>query len=96
MLFMVIETFKNNDALAVYQRLREQGRMMPNGLRYINSWIEVNFHRCFQLMECENLQRFQEWVIQWNDLMDFEIVPVLPSKETIDTINPVLTTREAS
>ncbi len=95
MLFMVIETFKNKDALAVYQRLRAQGRMMPNGLRYISSWIEVNFHRCFQLMECENLQRFQDWVIHWNDLMDFEIVPVLPSKETIESINPVLTTRES-
>jgi hypothetical protein len=90
MLFMVIEKFKNNDALAVYRRFRERGRMMPDGLEYVGSWIEANFDRCFQLMECDDPRKFQQWVIQWRDLMDFEIVPVLSSKDTMETISPAL------
>ena len=82
MLFMVVERFKNRDAGAVYDRLRERGRMMPEGLRYVGSWIEANFDRCFQLMECDDPRLFQEWIVHWHDLVDFEIVPVVPSKET--------------
>ena len=90
MLFMVIEKFKNKDALAVYRRSRERGRMMPDGLNYVASWIEANFDRCFQLMECDDPRLFQQWVIQWHDLMDFEIVPVVSSKDTMETISPTL------
>ncbi len=90
MLFMVIEKFKNKDALAVYRRFRERGRMMPDGLEYVGSWIEANFDRCFQLMECDDPRKFQQWVIQWRDLMDFEIVPVVSSKDTMETISPAL------
>src|SRR5262245_1525200 len=79
MLFMVIERFKGRDPVPIYTRLREQGRAMPDGLRYLDSWIEANFDRCFQLMECADAELFQRWVIQWRDLMDFEIVPVSPS-----------------
>lgn len=80
MLFMVIERFKNRDPAPIYARLREQGRGMPDGLRYVDSWIEVSFDRCFQLMECEDALLLQRWILQWRDLMDFEIVPVSPSK----------------
>ena len=90
MLFMVIEKFKNKDALAVYRRSGEHGRMIPDGLTYVASWIEANFGRCFQLMECDDTKKFQQWVIQWRDLMDFEIVPVLSSKDTMETISPAL------
>jgi hypothetical protein len=90
MLFMVIEKFKNKDALAVYRRFREDGRMMPDGLEYVGSWIEANFDRCFQLMECDDPRKFQQWVIKWHDLMDFEIVPVVSSKDTMETIGPAL------
>ena len=90
MLFMVIEKFKNRDALAVYRRFRERGRMMPDGLKYVGSWVEVNLDRCFQLMECEDLKKFQLWMMQWRDLIDFEIVPVISSKDTMETINPAL------
>ncbi|HJR06061.1 MAG TPA: DUF3303 family protein [Pyrinomonadaceae bacterium] len=83
MLFMVVERFKNRDAKAVYQRLRERGRMMPEGLRYVDSWVETNFDRCFQLMECEDPLLFREWIEQWEDLMEFEIVPVITSKEAV-------------
>jgi hypothetical protein len=81
MLFMVIERFKERDAAPIYERLQSKGRMMPEGLKYVDSWIERNFDRCFQLMECERLELFQQWIAQWKDLMDFEIVPVVTSKE---------------
>ncbi len=90
MLFMVIERFKNRDAMAVYKRFREQGRMMPEGLRYVDSWTEANFDRCFQLMECDDVRLFQQWTVQWQDLMEFEIIPVVPSKETVELFAPML------
>ena len=90
MLFMVIEKFKNRDAQAVYRRFRDHGRMMPDGLKYVASWIEVNFDRCFQLMECDDPRMFQQWVIRWHDLIDFEIVPVVSSKDTMETISHAL------
>lgn len=93
MLFMVIERFKDRDAAATYERLRDQGRMMPEGLAYIDSWVEPNFDRVFQLMECDELTLFQQWIAQWNDLMEFEIVPVVPSRDTIRTITPLLDSR---
>ena len=82
MLFMVIERFRDRDAKAVYRRFREQGRMMPDGLNYVGSWIEANFDRCFQLMECDDARLFQDWLLNWNDLVGCEIVPVVPSEET--------------
>jgi hypothetical protein len=81
MLFMVIERFNERDAAPVYERFRKMGRMMPEGLKYVDSWVERNFDRCFQLMECESPELFKQWTAEWQDLMDFEIVPVVPSKE---------------
>jgi len=90
MLFMVIERFKSRDAKAVYRRFRDHGRGMPDGLRYVNSWIEVTFDRCFQVMECDDARLFQQWVAAWSDLIEFEIVPVVPSPETREAIEPLL------
>ena len=90
MLFMVIERFKNRDARAVYRRFREQGRMAPDGLVYVGSWIEANFDRCFQLMECADPRLLQQWVVQWQELIEFEFVPVVPSKETAEAVTPLL------
>jgi hypothetical protein len=87
MLFMVIEKFKDGNAKAVYSRNRERGRMLPDGLRYVDSWVEANLDRCFQLMECDDPRLFQEWVINWQDLVDFEIIPVVPSKQTTEAIS---------
>lgn len=78
---MVVERFKNRDAGAVYKRFREHGRMAPEGLRYIDSWVETNFDRCFQLMECDDPTLFAEWIAHWQDLADFEIVEVVTSQE---------------
>lgn len=90
MLFMVIEHFKGRDAKAVYRRFREKGRLAPDGLTYVGSWIETNFDRCFQLMECDDARLLQEWILNWADLADFEIVPVVPSKETSDIVSKYL------
>ena len=83
MLFMVIERFKNRDAKTIYHRFREKGRMMPEGLTYLGSWIEENFDRCFQLMECDDAQLLEQWANHWRDLMEFEFVPVRTSKEVV-------------
>ncbi len=94
MLFMVIERFRGRDAKSVYRRFRDRGRMAPEGLTYVGSWIEANFDRCFQLMECEDARLLQQWVANWGELIDFEIVPVVPSKETSDWLTPLLDEEE--
>lgn len=81
MLFMVIERFKNRDAATVYRRFEERGRMMPDGLKYIDSWVEANFDRCFQLMETDDPALFQEWIDNWKALVDFGVLPVVSSAE---------------
>jgi hypothetical protein len=86
MLFMVIERFRGRDAKAVYRRFRDQGRMMPDGLKYVASWIEPNFDRCFQVMECDDARLLQDWILNWGDLADFEVVPVVPSAETRELV----------
>jgi hypothetical protein len=89
-LFMVIERFKERDPVPVYRRLRDHGRSMPDGLRYVDSWIEPGFGRCFQLMECDDARLLQEWVVHWCDLMECEIVPVVPSAQTRAVVEPHL------
>jgi hypothetical protein len=81
MLYMVIESFRGGDPVPVYRRFRDQGRMMPDGLRYVSSWVETSYGRCFQLMECDDPRLFEEWFSHWSDLVDFELIPVVPSAE---------------
>ena len=84
MLYMVIETYKHG-AQSVYARAAERGRMLPPGLAYLDSWIdERRLDRCFQLMETENSALFDDWISNWIDLVDFEIVPVVNSEEAAD------------
>jgi len=81
MLFMVIEHFKGRDPAPVYKRFGEQGRLMPDGVEYVNSWIEVGMDRCFQVMKTDDPILLQEWIKNWGDLVDFEVVPVVTSAE---------------
>ena len=84
---MVIERFRSRDAAAaVYRRFGERGRMMPDGLRYVNSWVAADLGRCFQLMECDDPRLFEQWTIHWRDLVEFEIVPVVTSQEAGEAI----------
>ncbi|HYE49635.1 MAG TPA: DUF3303 family protein [Azospirillaceae bacterium] len=88
MLFMVVEKFRNQDAKAVYARFRERGRMIPEGLTMIDSWVSADLGRCFQLMEGDDVTLLQRWVAEWADLMEFEIVPVIQGRETAKALAP--------
>ena len=85
MRYMVIETNRGG-VEAVYERFRERGRMMPDGLTYIDSWVESNFERCFQLMEASDPKLFAEWTKNWDDIVDFEIIPVMSSEEAREIV----------
>ena len=82
MLYFVIETFRNQDGRAVYRRFRDKGRMVSDGLIFHDSWIAADLSRCFQVMECDDISLLQQWVGQWSDLVEFEIVPVQTGKDT--------------
>ncbi len=81
---MVIEHFKGRDPKTVYRRFVERGRLMPDGLEYVNSWIEVGMDRCFQVMKIDDALLLQEWIKNWGDLVDFEVVPVVTSAEMVE------------
>jgi Protein of unknown function (DUF3303) len=81
MLFMVIEHFKDSNAEPVGERFRHSGRMLPEGVTYHASWVDSAGARCFQIMEAPHPELLNEWVSYWDDLVDFEIVPVLTSSD---------------
>src|SRR5213593_2948903 len=81
MLYMSIERFRDGDPLPVYRRLRDEGRLVPQGLRYVASWVTEDFRRCFQIMECEDRALLTQWTARWDDLIDFEVIPVVTSAE---------------
>lgn len=90
MLFMLIERFRGGVAAPVYRRFHERGRMTPDGLRYVDSWVETDFGRCFQLMECDDPRLLQEWMSRWEDLVEFEVFTVVTSQEAAEAISPQL------
>ena len=81
MLYMIIEKFKPDRLLEMYARFDQKGRMLPEGVHYVNSWVDENVNTCYQVMESESMEKLQEWIKNWNDLVDFEIVPVITSAE---------------
>ena len=87
MLYMVIERFKEGTAPEIYRRFREKGRMTPQGLEYISSWIDLGLKTCWQLMQTEDFALFERWIENWKDLINFEIVPVRTSAEAAEVIN---------
>jgi len=90
MLFMVIERFRPGMAVEVYRRFRDRGRLAPDGVEYVSSWVDHEFSRCFQVMEAEDEAALREWTIRWEDLVEFEIVPVRTSAEAARVIAPDL------
>lgn len=89
-LYMVIETFHPGRAPDVYRRFRDRGRLAPEGLRYISSWVDLEFKRCFQVMEAADEALVREWARNWSDLVDFEIVEVRSSEQAAAVIAPEL------
>ena len=85
-LYMVIEHFKGGDAVPVYRRFRDQGRLAPEGLSYVSSWVDTNFERCYQLMETDDRRLLDEWIGRWSDIVDFEITAVITSAEATEHI----------
>jgi hypothetical protein len=89
MLYMIIEHFKGDPA-PVYRRFRDRGRLAPDGLRYVNSWVTADLQRCYQVMECDDRRLLQEWIEQWKDLVDFEVISVVTSAEAASAMAPRL------
>jgi len=81
MLFMIIEHFRNDDARPVYERFRARGRLAPDGLRYVKSWVTPDLTRCYQVMECEDRALLDQWIAAWEDIVDFEVHPVITSAD---------------
>jgi hypothetical protein len=89
-LYMVVEHYKNKDAVPVYRRFRDSGRMAPEGLFYVSRWVADSLERCYQLMETHDRRLLDEWMANWSDLVDFEVHPVITSKEAAEKIAPRL------
>jgi hypothetical protein len=90
MLFIIVEHFKNADPLPIYRRFRERGRLAPDGLHYVSSWVDEKFERCFQVMETTDPRLLDQWIANWSDIVDFEVYPVVTSKDAATRIAPRL------
>jgi hypothetical protein len=90
MLYMIIENFRDGDPVPVYRRFRDSGRQMPEGLRYVSSWVTSDLRRCYQVMETDRPELFDEWMSAWADIVDFEVVPVVTSADARAAVEPRL------
>ena len=86
MTYMIVERFRDGNPVPVYRRFREQGRLAPDGLRHLASWVTADLRQCFQIMECEDPRLLEEWTSRWSDIVDFEILPVVTSEEAADAV----------
>jgi hypothetical protein len=90
MLFMVIENFRDGDPVPVYRRFRDSGRLMPAGVRYLDSWVTSDLRRCFQVVDCVGRAELDQWIERWKDLVDFEVMPVMTSGDARAAVGPKL------
>jgi hypothetical protein len=90
MLYMIVETFRDGDALPVYRRFRDQGRMAPDGVKYVASWVTEDLRRCFQVMECDDRSLLEQWMARWEDLTEFDVIPVVTSEQAAALVAPRL------
>lgn len=86
MLYMIIEHFRDGDPVPVYRRFREKGRLAPDGLRYVSSWVTSDLKHCYQVMECDDRSQLDQWVAQWDDIVEFECIPVITSAEAASAV----------
>ena len=85
---MVVETFRGGDPVPVYRRFRDRGRLTPDGLRYLDSWVTQDLRRCFQIMACADRSLVDRWIENWKDLVDFEVIPIMTSAEARAAVGP--------
>ena len=90
MLFMILERYRDGDPVPVYRRFRERGRLAPDGLRYVSSWVTEDLRECYQVMECDDRNLIDAWISQWSDIVDFEVIPVLSSADAAAKVAPRL------
>ncbi len=83
---MVIENFRDGDPVPVYRRFRDNGRLAPDGLKYVASWVTEDLRRCFQIMECDDPSLLKQWMARWEDLTEFEVIPVVTSANAADAV----------
>lgn len=88
--FLVVERFRHGDPVPVYRRFRDRGRLAPEGLVYVSSWVDRDLSRCYQLMEADDRGLLDTWIAHWDDLVDFEVVPVISSAEAAERVAPRL------
>ena len=89
-LYMIIEHFCDGDAVPVYRRFRDRGRLAPERLTYVASWVTTDLRHCYQVMECDDERLLDEWMDQWRDIVDFEVVPVMTSADARAVVAPRL------
>jgi uncharacterized protein DUF3303 len=90
MVYMIIERFRNRDPVPVYRRFRDRGRLAPDGLHYVSSWVTADMTTCYQVMECADRRTLDEWMGQWSDVVDFDVIPVITSAEAVERLKPQL------
>jgi hypothetical protein len=90
MLYMIIERFRNGDPVPVYRRFRDQGRLAPDGLEYVTSWVTWDLAVCYQIMKCDDPALVRAWAARWADVCDFEVTPVMTSNEAQERVAPRL------
>lgn len=90
MLYLIVEHFRDGDAVPVYRRFRDSGRLMPDGIAYVGSWVTADLRRCYQVMECEHRELLDQWMAAWRDLIEFEVVAVVTSADAVAAIAPRL------
>ena len=87
---MIVEHFRNQDPVPVYRRFQDRGRLAPEGLQYVSSWVDTNLERCFQLMETDRPETLDEWLANWSDLVEFEVYEVISSQAAFEKVSPRL------
>lgn len=90
MQYVIIEKFRDGDPVPVYRRFRDRGRLAPDGLRYVASWVTGDLTRCYQVMECDDRGLLDEWIGNWNDIVEFEVIPAMTSAEAAAAVGPRL------
>lgn len=90
MQFVIVERFRDGDPVPVYRRFRDRGRLAPEGLRYVNSWVSTDLTTCYQVMECDDRRLLDQWLANWSDLVDFEVIPAMSSADAAAAVAPRL------